>query len=73
MIYVVIGPNCWGSGATLSVALQRARSLWPNYRNERLSAMPYVAFEATEDFTVSEVDGSIQATKLTPIRRKETQ
>lgn len=60
MVYVVVGPNCYGSGDTLSEAIMYAKSNWYGRGSEK---MPYNAYEASDDWDVDHT-GTISATTL---------
>jgi hypothetical protein len=58
MVYVAVGPNCWGSGNTREVAINRARRVYSGS-----GAMPYNLYHASDDFTVGPT-GVIEAQRL---------
>lgn len=45
-LFIVVGPNCWGSGPSLRSAVGKARINYPSYRGSSES-MPYNAYEAS--------------------------
>ena len=66
MPYVVIGPRCYGSGATLKQAISRCRCAYPTYRTGKYE-MPFNAYFAADDWTI-DGQGTIYASELTKLR-----
>ena len=53
MQYLVIGPYCWGTGATVGAAVKRARSAMPNFLTVKKSEMSYDIYQASDDAFVN--------------------
>lgn len=56
--FIVVGPGCWGRGASLRSALGKARINYPNFDG---SPMPYNAYEVPEgvEAYVDEASGDL--------------
>lgn len=65
-IFVVVGPRCYGSGATLKQAISRCRCAYPTYRANKYE-MPFNAYTATPDWEI-DGHGTLSASKLTKLR-----